>query len=243
MKLGVNVDHIATLRNARLSAGEKPRAVHPDPVRAALVCQRSGAHSIVMHLREDRRHIRDRDLFLAKDALRIRLNLEMSIAPAIVSVALRLKPHQATLVPEKRMERTTEGGLDLFKNPARLTRTIGRLKDRGIEVSLFIDPDLRQIELAKKIRADAVEFHTGDYAQAFDGSQRMREWRRLGEATLAAGRMGMTAHAGHGLDYANVSLLKKIQGLEELNIGYAIIARSLVTGLENAVKEMKRLVT
>jgi pyridoxine 5-phosphate synthase len=243
MRLGVNVDHIATLRNARLSENEKPMAVHPDPVRAALVCQRAGAHSIVMHLREDRRHIRDRDLFRAKENLKIGLNMEMSIAPDVVGVALRVKPRQVTLVPEKRMERTTEGGLDLRRNPSLLARAIGRLRDRGIKVSLFIDPDTRQIEIAKKMKVDAVEFHTGDYAEAFGGPGRSAQWKRLCDAVLAADHRELTAHAGHGLDYGNVPLIKKITGLDELNIGYSIIARSLQTGLENAVKEMKRLVS
>jgi pyridoxine 5-phosphate synthase len=242
MKLGVNVDHVATLRNARLPAGGRAEnSVYPDPVEAALICQRAGAHSIVMHLREDRRHIRDRDLFRAKKALRIRLNMEMSIAPGIVTVAKRLRPHQATLVPEKRMERTTEGGLDLFKQTSRVRRVVGCLKERGIEVSLFIDPDRRQLDLAKKVGADAVEFHTGDYANAL-GASRRRQWQRLKRAAHHASRIPLTAHAGHGLDYENVRALKKIPGLDELNIGYAIITRSLWTGLDRAVRDMRELI-
>lgn len=248
--LGVNVDHVATLRNARLPAGQtrlpssgrRRGGVYPDPVKAALVCERAGAHSIVMHLREDRRHIRDHDLFRAKEALKIRLNMEMSAAPGIVRVASRLAPAQATLVPEKRMERTTEGGLDLRKKPALVRRAIDRLKSRGVEVSLFIDPDLRQIELAKKMGADAVEFHTGDYAVAA-GGDREREWKRLRNASRAASQFGIIAHAGHGLDYDNVASLKKIRSIRELNIGYSIISRSLWTGLEKAVREMLRLVS
>lgn len=242
MKLGVNVDHVATLRNARLSPGEKPSLVHPDPVAAALVCQRAGAHSIVMHLREDRRHIRDKDLFRAKKALGIRLNMEMSIAPDVVRTALKLRPHQATLVPEKRRERTTEGGLDLCKKTAAIRDAADRLRARGIEVSLFIDPDRRQVEQAKKMAVEAVEFHTGDYAEAFDGGGRMKEWKRLRDAVRCATQMGLLAHAGHGLDYRNVPLLRKIRGLTELNIGYSVIARSLEVGLERAVRDMRKLI-
>jgi pyridoxine 5-phosphate synthase len=233
MILGVNVDHIATLRNAR-------GGMEPDPVRGALVCEKAGAHSIVMHLREDRRHIKDRDLFRAKEALKIRLNMEMSIAPGIVKIAMRLKPHQATLVPEKRREMTTEGGLDL-KGGTPIKRVIDRLKGRGIEVSLFIDPDLKQIERAKNMGADAVEFHTGDYANAM-GAAKLKEWKRLKNGALFAGALRLKAHAGHGLDYDNVQALKKIQGLEELNIGYAIITRSLWTGLDKAVRDMRALI-
>ena len=233
MLLGVNVDHVATLRNAR-------GGFEPDPVRAALVCQKAGAHSIVMHLREDRRHIGDNDLFRAKDALKIRLNMEMSIAPEILNVALRLKPHQATLVPEKRMERTTEGGLDLVKKGPSVRRAVDRLKARGIEVSLFIDPEPRQVELAKHFGADAVEFHTGDYANASKGKSRQGEWNRLKKAVDYAHRVLILAHAGHGLDYENVPALKKITGLVELNIGYSIIARSVWTGLDRAVRDMKK---
>lgn len=235
MLLGVNVDHVATLRNAR-------GGFEPDPVRAALVCQKAGAHSIVMHLREDRRHVRDNDLFRAKETLRIRLNMEMSVAPSIVKVALRLKPHQATLVPEKRTERTTEGGLDLVKNGVSIQRAMDRLKNQGIEVSLFIDPDPRQIDLAKRYGAVAVEFHTGDYANAKKGPARLREWTRLQRAVRHAAKLPIVTHAGHGLDYENVGALKQIPGLVELNIGYSIITRAVWSGLESAVQEMKRLV-
>ena len=231
MKLGVNVDHVATLRQAR--GGE-----FPDPVQAAWICESSGAHSVVMHLREDRRHIQDRDLFRAKAALSVKLNMEMSIAPQIVKVALKLCPDQVTLVPEKRKERTTEGGLDLFKKTKDIQESIGRMKKRRIWVSLFIDPDRRQVEMAKKLSADAVEFHTGDYANRATGAGRKKEWKRLKEAVLLAHAMRITAHAGHGLDYKNVIPLKKIQGIEELNIGYSIVTRALWVGLDRAVREM-----
>lgn len=243
--LGVNVDHVATLRQARLPAGRQValNSVYPDPVRAALICQKAGAHSVVMHLREDRRHIQDKDLFRAKDALRIRLNMEMSVAAGIVRVAAKLKPAQATLVPEKRMERTTEGGLDLTSGVGRIRRAIDLLKEKGIEVSLFIDPDTRQLEAARRLGADAVEFHTGDYANHFGMPRGTREWARLEKAAAFAHKLGITAHAGHGLDYENVKPLKKINTLVEYNIGYSIVSRAVWTGLDAAVREMKRLLS
>ncbi len=233
MKLGVNIDHVATLRQAR---GGK----EPDPVRAAKICQKAGAHSIVMHLREDRRHIQDADLFRVKKAVSIRLNLEMSIAPSVVKVAKKLRPHQVTLVPEKRQERTTEGGLDLFRKTKELKNCIQSLQKKDIEVSLFIDPDLKQINAAKRLGADAVEFHTGDYANQKTSAGVKKELERLRKAVVLATKIGITAHAGHGLDYENVPPLAKIKGLVEFNIGYSIVTRALWTGLEEAVREMKR---
>jgi pyridoxine 5-phosphate synthase len=234
--LGVNVDHVATLRQAR--GGQEP-----DPVRAALVCQQAGAHSIVMHLREDRRHIQDADLFRAKDALKIRLNMEMSVAPSIVRVASRLRPAQATLVPEKRQERTTEGGLDVASGALKIRRAIDVLKKRGIDVSLFIDPDARQIESAIDLGADSVEFHTGDYANHFGTARGAKELQRLEKAAALSARLGLLAHAGHGLDYVNVKPLKKIKTLVEYNIGYSIVSRAVWIGLDDAVREMKRLLS
>ena len=236
MKLGVNIDHVATLRNAR-------GGFEPDTVRAALVCEKAGANSIVMHLREDRRHVQDKDLFRVKNALRIRLNMEMSIAPDIVRVASRLRPHQATLVPEKRKERTTEGGLDLTLRTNSLERAIETLKQKRIEVSLFIDPSLKQVERAKKLNADAVEFHTGDYAHQKSDPGKIRQWKKLRNAVLLARQFSLKAHAGHGLDFENVGPLKKIHGIEELNIGYSIVTRSLWTGLENSVRQMIRIIS
>jgi pyridoxine 5-phosphate synthase len=235
VKLGVNVDHVATLRQQR---GGK----EPDPVRAALVCQKAGAHSIVMHLREDRRHIQDSDIFRAKKQLSIKFNLEMSIAPSIVRIASRLRPNQVTLVPEKRRERTTEGGLDLIRERGRLKRVLGLFKGRGVEVSFFIDPDRRQIEEAHRLGADAIELHTGDYANQRSVAATRREWERLLGATSFARERGIVTHAGHGLDYENVRAIRRINGLEELNIGYSIVSRALSVGLENAVKEMARLI-
>ena len=235
MRLGVNVDHVATLRQAR-------GGPFPDPVRAAKICESSGAHSIVMHLREDRRHVQDRDLFRAKDAISIKLNMEMSIAPEIVRVALRLRPDQVTLVPEKRLERTTEGGLDLLKKTKNIKEAVARIKERRILVSLFIDPDKRQVEMAKMLSADAVEFHTGDYANRTTAAGRRKEWKRLKGAVVLARAMRLAAHAGHGLDYDNVAALKNIPGIEELNIGYSIVTRALWVGLDRAVREMRDLI-
>jgi len=234
LKLGVNIDHVATLRQAR---GGKD----PDPAVAAVVCQNAGADSIVMHLREDRRHIQDEDLFRVKRAIKIKLNLEMSIAPSIVHIATTLLPGQATLVPERRQERTTESGLDLFKNHRRLTRAVESLKKKKIEVSVFIDPDLRQVRQARGLGVEAVEFHTGVYANAVSKQASHKEWRRIKDAVDLAGHLGLTAHAGHGLDYRNVLGIKKIKGINELNIGYSIITKSLWMGLEKAVREMKDL--
>ncbi len=235
-KLGVNIDHVATLRQAR--GGQEP-----DPVWAAKVCEKAGAHSIVAHLREDRRHIQDADVLKLKSAISTRLNLEMSIAHSVMKVAARLKPDQATLVPEKRTERTTEGGLDLFKKKAALQKCVDTLKKKSILVSLFIDPDLKQLEEAKRLGADAVEFHTGDYANQMMTRGADKEFNRLKLAVQAANQMRITAHAGHGLDYQNVVRLKSIRGLDELNIGYSIITRALKTGLEAAVKDMLDLIS
>jgi pyridoxine 5-phosphate synthase len=234
LKLGVNIDHVATLRQAR-------GGTHPRPVDAARVCEKAGAHSIVMHLREDRRHVRDSDLFEVKRAIGIRLNMEMSVAPDIVRVALKLRPDQVTLVPEKRRERTTEGGLDVIAKRRTLERLIPEFRRRGIVTSLFIDPDTRQVDASAALGAEAVEFHTGDYANA-SGRVRRREFERLKVAIGRARRLGLVAHAGHGLDYENVKRLRSIKGLDELNIGYSIVTRAIWTGLDAAVREMKRLV-
>jgi len=235
MRLGVNVDHIATVRNARGGSW-------PDPVEAALIAERAGAASIVMHLREDRRHIRDADVFLARRKVQ-RLNLEMSIAPGILGIAAKIKPYQVTFVPEKRQERTTEGGLDLFKKGRAIRSAIEKLQSRGTKVSLFIDPDPKQLDRAVKWGADAVEFHTGDYANAANSSVQRKELRRLESAVHRSLEARMPAYAGHGLDYQNVKAVVAIQGLEELNIGYSIVSRALWIGLYGAVSEMARLMT
>jgi pyridoxine 5-phosphate synthase len=243
MKLGVNIDHVATLRQARLPAGSKAVPPgYPDTVWAARVCQTAGAHAVVMHLREDRRHVQDEDLFRVKEILSIKFNLEMSVAPSIVKVALRLLPEQATLVPERRKERTTESGLDVVKGGGVLRACVDRLASCGILVSLFVDPDARQLEEARKIGAHAVELHTGTYAGQSSAHGIKKEWGRLRDAAGLARDLGLVVHAGHGLDYRNVKAITKIRELEELNIGFSIVTRSLAVGLERAVREMKRLI-
>lgn len=235
MKLGVNVDHVATLRQAR---GER----HPDPVEAALICQRAGANSVVMHLREDRRHIQDADIFHARRALSIRFNLEMALSDEIIDIALRLLPDQVTLVPEKRSERTTESGLNLFKNKKKLKRAISDFKKKKITTSLFIDPDAKQIHEAATQGVEAVELHTGAYAHEAACGIISKELGRIKYGVDLALKLGLVCHAGHGLDYKNTRPIRKIKGIEELNIGYSIVTRSLWVGLEKAVKEMLEII-
>jgi pyridoxine 5-phosphate synthase len=235
MRLGVNVDHIATLRQAR-------RGRLPDPVEAALACERAGADSIVCHLREDRRHIQDEDVRRLRAAVTSRLNLEMSIAEEIVRVALALKPHQVTLVPERRRELTTEGGLDAVKLSKRLQAVVGRFRNAGIAVSLFVDPVPTQVKAAKRTGAATIELHTGGYATAATPSARARELAALHRAAEQGRALGLAVAAGHGLDYDNVGTILEIPEIEELNIGYAIIVRALSVGLKRAVAEMADLV-
>ena len=234
-KLGVNVDHVATLRQQR--GGELP-----SPVWAAKEAQAAGADSIVCHLREDRRHIQDRDLWGIQRAVRIPLNLEMAAHPEIVRIACRLKPQQATLVPERRQELTTEGGLDLFKDRARLEETLRRMGAAGIRVSLFLDPDPRQIRAAAALGAPMIEIHTGRYADSGDEAQRRARLQAIRVAAELARRKGIIVAAGHGLDYGNVRAVAKIRGIEELNIGFSIVARAVEVGFRRAVKEMARQV-
>ncbi|MDD2751908.1 MAG: pyridoxine 5'-phosphate synthase [Candidatus Omnitrophica bacterium] len=233
-KLGVNVDHVATLRQAR-------KGQEPDPTDAALICQASGADSIVAHLREDRRHIREIDLLALKKKISIRLNLEMSIAPEIVRIACKIKPNQATLVPEKRQELTTEGGLDVAGNLRKIKQVIATLEKKGIETSLFIDPEKKQIDAAKISGAKIIELHTGRYADALKKTAQEKYFQQIRAAVDYSRRLGLLVNAGHGLNYENVSRISKIDGIEELNIGYSIICRSVFVGLERAVKEMKAL--
>ncbi len=235
MRLGVNVDHVATLRQARGGSW-------PDPAQAAKIAERAGADSVVMHLREDRRHIQDQDLFRAKNMLSIKLNLEMSIHPSVVRVAKILRPHQATLVPEKRMERTTEGGLNLLRKSAALRRVVDDFKKQGTAISLFIDPEDRVIREAARLEVEAVEFHTGFYANARTAREVKRELQKIADSVRRAKDLGLSAYAGHGLDYRNVRALLRIADLEELNIGYSIVARALWVGFEEAVREMRGLV-
>lgn len=231
--LGVNVDHVGTVRNAR-------RARHPDPVHAALVAEQAGADSITMHLREDRRHIVDRDVFTLLPMMHTRLNLEMAVTEEMLEIATRLKPSDCCLVPEKRTELTTEGGLDVKGQQPALRDAIARLAGQGIRVSLFIDADFAQIDAARAVGADAIELHTGAYADT-RGSTQARELERLRAAARHAAGIGLTVNAGHGLDYHNVQPVAAIPEIVELNIGYSIIGRALFTGLADAVREMKAL--
>jgi pyridoxine 5-phosphate synthase len=236
LKLGVNIDHVATLREARYRGLERGE---PDPIEAALICEAAGAHGITAHLREDRRHIQDRDVWKLRDVIKTRLNLEMANAPEIVEIALRLKPAIVCIVPERRQEVTTEGGLDALGQMEPLKKSTQRLKDQGIEVSLFINPDLRQIEAAHKIGADFIELHTGGFAEQFHRKkERAEEIQKLAEAARAAHSAGIRVNAGHGLNYQNVSGLFQVPHLIELNIGHSIVSRSITVGLATAVKEM-----
>lgn len=233
-KLGVNIDHVATLREAR---GGK----EPDPLAAALICEQAGCDSIVAHLREDRRHIKDEDIRALKKAVHTRLNLEMSIESEIVEIAKQVLPHQATLVPEKRQELTTEGGLSITAQLKKIETVIESLKKRGIEVSVFVDPDKRQIHAAKNIGVKTIEIHTGKYSLAASKNAIDREYKKIKEASKLALSLGMTVNAGHGLNYRNVRRIASIKGINELNIGHAIISRAVFTGLYKAVEEMKAL--
>ncbi|MDI6641244.1 MAG: pyridoxine 5'-phosphate synthase [Elusimicrobiota bacterium] len=237
-KLGVNIDHIATLRQAR-------KETFPDPVSAAGVCELAGADTITIHLREDRRHIQDRDVYLLKQIVKTKLNLEMSIAPEIVNIAVDVKPDEVCIVPEKRTEVTTEGGLDVYSQKDKLKEVIARLKEKGIVVSLFIDPEEKQIEAAKIVGSDAVELHTGKYARSIKHraeSGESIELKKLKEAGKLAVELGLILNAGHGLDYENVVPVAKIPNMHTLNIGFAIIAKAVFVGLYQAVKEMKELI-
>lgn len=235
MKLGVNIDHIATLREAR-------GGIEPEPAFAALLSELSGADSIVAHLREDRRHINDEDVCVLKGMVKTRFNLEMSIAPEIVSIACRIKPDQATLVPEKRQELTTEGGLDIVSNPGRIKKAVNKLAEAEIEVSLFIDPVKAQIAAAKKTGARMIELHTGAYANAKTTAGENMRLNELKRAVKFAQGIGLEVFAGHGLNYNNVTKVSAIKGIEELNIGHSIISRAVFVGLVRAVKEMKDLI-
>ncbi len=232
--LGVNIDHVATIRQAR-------RTYEPDPVHAAAIASLGGADVITIHLREDRRHIQDRDLRLLRETVHSGLNLELSCESEIVHIACETKPDQATLVPERREEVTTEGGLDVVGDPDRVQRAIERLRSVNIPVSLFIDPDVGQIEKAAELGVEAVELHTGSYALA-TGAAQLAELQRLIAASKHVVAIGMKLHAGHGLNYQNVAAVASIPQMRELNIGHSIVARAVFTGLQEAVAEMKRLI-
>lgn len=230
--LGVNIDHVATLRNARGTS-------YPDPIEAALVCEAAGADGITLHLREDRRHIKDDDVYRMKKAIKTRMNLELAVTEEMLAIALDVRPHWVCLVPEKREELTTEGGLDII-NHAKLPAFMEKLQSAGIQVSLFIDPDDSQIETAARLGADAIELHTGAYAEA-DGAQRQSELVRIQQSVSYAKKIApnMIVNAGHGLNRDNVAPIACIDGIYELNIGHSIIADSVFVGLHEAVRQMK----
>ena len=231
VKLGVNIDHIATLRQAR-------KEFDPDPVLAARVCQQAGCDSIVAHLREDRRHIQDRDIILLRKTLKVRFNLEMSINPGIVKIALAVKPDQATLVPERRQELTTEGGLDVVRHLKPIAKVSQALQSKGIDVSLFIAPDKKQIDATNAIGVKTIELHTGSYALAFSQREDSKEFSQIQHMTAYARKLGMVVNAGHGLNYDNAPAIAHLKGMEELNIGHAIMSRAVFVGLNQAVREM-----
>jgi pyridoxine 5-phosphate synthase len=231
--LGVNIDHVATLRQAR-------RTRYPDPLHAALLAEEAGADSITLHLREDRRHIQERDVTMMREALQTRMNLEMAVTEEMIRIAQKVLPQDCCLVPESRQEVTTEGGLDVEGQGERVADAVKALGDAGIRVSLFIDPDLAQIEAAQRAGAPVIELHTGAYADSI-GGVRAREFERLLGAAKFAARLGLIVNAGHGLNYHNVEPIAAIQEIVELNIGHAIVARAVFDGLAKAVRDMKEL--
>lgn len=234
-ELGVNIDHVATVRQAR-------RTVEPDPVWAAALAQLGGADGITLHLREDRRHIQDRDLRVLKEMVTVKLNLELACNDDVLKIACLSRPDQATLVPERREEVTTEGGLDVVGQKKSVAEAILRLQAVGITVSLFLDPDLRQIDLAKELGAEAVELHTGRYCEAGAGQARAAELAKLRTAGARVRELGLVLHAGHGLTYHNVKPVAAIPEMTELNIGHSIVARAIMVGFQQAVREMKDLI-
>jgi len=234
-ELGVNIDHVATVRQAR-------RTTEPDPVWAATLAQLGGADGITLHLREDRRHIQDRDLRVLRETVTVKLNLELAANPEVVAIACETRPDQVTLVPEKREEVTTEGGLDLIGSHARVAEAIKKLRAAGISISLFLDPDPRQIASAAQLGADAVELHTGEYALTTGDERQGAELAKLVAAAKLVKSAGLVLHAGHGLTYRNVKPIAAIEGISELNIGHSIVARAIMVGFEQAVREMKKLI-
>ena len=233
-RLGVNVDHVATLRQAR-------KVGYPDPVTAAALAELAGAGQITIHLREDRRHIQERDLKILRDTCQTMLNLEMAATQEMVKVAYEYKPDVVTLVPERREELTTEGGLDVNAQREAISRVVKTLKDGEIVVSVFIDPDLDQVKAAHKVSADRVELHTGRYCDAPNEKERQRELGRILDVAKSAVRLGMGCAAGHGLNYENVRTIARIPEIDELNIGHAIVARAVLVGFDRAVREMVEL--
>ena len=234
-RLGVNVDHVATVRQAR-------GTVEPDPVTAAALAELAGAEGITVHLREDRRHIQDRDVEVLRKTVKTRLNLEMAATDEMVNIALKTQPDMVTLVPEKREELTTEGGLDVCMNRHHLQKQTGLLRQGGIQVSLFVDPDLEQIKMAHRVGAQFIEIHTGTYCEARLPEDRQKELQKIEQAIRAARKLGLGVNAGHGLNYLNVRDVVALGGIEEFNIGHSIISRAVLVGMERAVAEMVGLV-
>jgi pyridoxine 5-phosphate synthase len=234
-KLGVNIDHVATLRETR-------RIDYPDPIEAARLAEKAGADAIVVHLREDRRHIKEEDVRRLRAMVKTKFNLEMSINKEIVEIAKSIKPDQSTLVPERREELTTEGGLDVVSYFDKTKKVVADLKNSGIIVSLFVDPDKKQIKAARQTGAEAIEIHTGEYANVKDESQRGRQISKIEEASREAARYGLNVFAGHGLNYDNVRPIAEIETIEELNIGHSIISRAVFIGLVEAIREIKELI-
>jgi len=230
-KLNVNVDHVATIRQARGSN-------EPDPVFAAYLAELAGAHGIVVHLREDRRHIQDRDLYVMRETVKTKLNMEMAATNEMVTIAVEVMPDMVTLVPEKREELTTEGGLDVAGNKKSISKAVDRLKEKGIFVSLFIDPDEKQITASDDIGADMVEIHTGAYAEAENEMKIENELKKVESSVTIALDYGLRVAAGHGLDYQNIEPIAWIEEIEQLNIGHSIISRAVIVGIEEAVSEM-----
>lgn len=235
IRLGVNIDHVATVRQAR-------RGAEPDPVAASILAILGGADGITIHLREDRRHIQDRDLHLLRPVVVQGLNLELACAEEIVQLACQVKPDQCTLVPERREELTTEGGLDVVAQATAVRRSMDRLREAGIEVSLFVDPEVRQIEASARLGAQAIELQTASYSEARTPAQRQQEYRKLVEAARQARELGLHVHVGHGLNYQNVQLIASIPEVEEMNIGHSIVSRAILVGMERAVREMKQAI-
>ncbi|HYY14322.1 MAG TPA: pyridoxine 5'-phosphate synthase [Chthoniobacterales bacterium] len=241
LRLGVNIDHVATLRQARYATMPESKNAEPDVIAAAAICERAGAKGIVAHLRSDRRHMQDRDIQRLRENIMTKLNLEMGNTPEIVDIALRIVPDEVCLVPEKREEVTTEGGLDVAALRAELEPTIKRLQIAGIRVSLFVDPTLEQIDAAAELAVEMVELHTGKLANAFSEKIERQELENLQAAAQAASELKLQVNAGHGINYTNIKLIHQIAHLTELNIGHSIISRAMFVGLEAAVREMNEL--
>jgi pyridoxine 5-phosphate synthase len=238
LRLGVNIDHIATLRQARYATTPESKNAEPDPVLAASICERAGAHGIVAHLRSDRRHMQDRDIERLRSSIMTKLNFEMGNTPEIIDIAIRTQPDEVCLVPERREEVTTEGGLDVVANSKEIGPTVQRLRALGIRVSLFIDPETEQVDTAAELGADMIELHTGRLANAFTEKIEQQELSRLRACAEVAAELKLQVNAGHGINYRNIALIHQIPHLTELNIGHSIISRAVFAGLENAVREM-----